>query len=248
MPRSQPSTGNPFGSRPNEPIRLGSLNDADALEAMTVGLANEGHEVPEESAIALAAASQGFPQHIHGYLAGALSAIAEHGHLQPGAALTSALQTGHKHRDAYYDMTADKMAPDRSVIYPVVALMQRRNTTALPRRDAAQAVTESGDDGDAVVRQAIEHGSHALGLGGLFHELIPRRVGEDHSRIAIRHVEPAVGVDDALGIAVVRSQIEMGVPHRIAGGLIGEHGTPAKDVKQPVRSHSGPFETNAMRT
>ena len=130
-----------------------------------MGLANEGHEVPDESALALAAASQGFPQHIHGYLAGALSAIAEHGHLQPGAALTSALQTGHKHRDAYYDMTADKMAPDRSVIYPVVSLMQRRNTTALPRRDAAQAVTESGDDGDAVVRQAIEHGVLQLDKG-----------------------------------------------------------------------------------
>ena len=162
---ANPGTTRDAISRPNEPIRLGSLNDADALEAVTVGLANEGHEVPEESALALAAASQGFPQHIHGYLAGALSAIAEHGHLQPGAALTSALQTGHKHRDAYYDMTADKMAPDRSVIYPVVALMQRRDTTALPRRDAAQAVTESGDDGDAVVRQAIEHGVLQLDKG-----------------------------------------------------------------------------------
>ncbi len=29
-------------------------------------------------------------------------------------------------------------------------------------------------------------GSHALGLGGLFHELASRCVGEDHSRIALR--------------------------------------------------------------
>ena len=62
-------------------------------------------------------------------------------------------------------MTADRMAPDRSVIYPVVALMQRRNTTVLTRKDAALAVAESGDDGDSVLRQAIEHGVLELNKG-----------------------------------------------------------------------------------
>ena len=42
---------------------------------------------------------------------GALSAVAEHRHLTDGPALQSALAAGHKHRDAYYDLTADKMAP-----------------------------------------------------------------------------------------------------------------------------------------
>ena len=161
---ANPGTNRDAISRPNEPIRLGCLDDADALEAVAVGLANQGHDVPDASARSLAAASQGFPQHIHGYLAGALSAIAEHGHLEAGAALTAALQSGHRHRDAYYDMTADKMAPDRSVIYPVVALMQQRNTV-LTRKDAARAVTESGDDGDSVLRQAIEHGVLELNKG-----------------------------------------------------------------------------------
>lgn len=152
-------------SRPNEPIRLGCLDDADALEAVAAGLANQGHKVPVEYARALADASQGFPQHIHAYMEGALLALVEHGHLDDDAALASALQAGHSHRDAYYDLTADKMAPDRSVIYPVVDLMERRNTTVLTRKDAALAVSESGDDGDAVVRQAIEHGVLELSKG-----------------------------------------------------------------------------------
>ena len=152
-------------SRPNEPIRLGCLADADAMEAVATGLSNQGHNVPLESARALADASQGFPQHIHGYMEGALLAIAARGHLDDDAALTSALQAGHKHRDAYYDLTADKMSPDRTVIYPVVDLMEQRKTTVLARKDAALAVTESGDDGDAVVRQAIEHGVLELNKG-----------------------------------------------------------------------------------
>ena len=152
-------------SRPNEPIRLGCLDDVEALEAVATGLENQGHKIPVESARALADASQGFPQHIHGYMEGALSALAEHGHLDDEAALASALQAGHQHRDAYYDLTADKMAPDRSVIFPVVDLMERRNTTLLTRKDAALAVSESGEDGDAVVRQAIEHGVLELSKG-----------------------------------------------------------------------------------
>ena len=152
-------------SRPNEPIRLGRLSDAEAVEAIARGLANQGHDVPQESAMALAAASQGFPQHVHGYLAGALSAIAEHGHLADDAALQSALVAGHEHRDAYYDLTADKMAPDRGVIHPVVQRMRDRNATVLTRKDAAAAVSESGLDGDAVVRQAIEHGVLELDRG-----------------------------------------------------------------------------------
>ena len=152
-------------SRPNEPMRLGRLSDAEAVEAVAQGLANQGHDVPDESAEALALASQGFPQHIHGYLAGALSAIAEHGHLMDGPALQSALAAGHKHRDAYYDLTADKMVPDRTVIHPVVKRMRDRNTTVLTRKDAATAVSQSGLDGDAVVQQAIAHGVLELDKG-----------------------------------------------------------------------------------
>lgn len=152
-------------SRPNEPMRLGCLSDAEAVEAVAQGLANQGHDVPADSAKALAEASQGFPQHVHGYLAGTLAAIGEHGHLNDDAALQAALAAGHKHRDAYYDLTADKMAPDRSVIHPVVRLMRDRSALVLTRKDAAAAVSAAGLDGDAVVQQAIEHGVLALERG-----------------------------------------------------------------------------------
>ena len=152
-------------SRPNEPLRIGCLSDAEAVEAVAQGLLKQGHDVPRESAEALASASQGFPQHVHGYLAGALSAIAEHGHLKGDPALSAALAAGHAHRDAYYDLTADKMAPDRSVIHPLVQLMRDRNTTVLTRKDAAASVSESGLDGDAVVAQAVQHGVLQLDKG-----------------------------------------------------------------------------------
>ena len=152
-------------SRPNEPMRLGRLSDDEAVEAVAEGLAKQGHDIPEESVEALACASQGFPQHVHGYLVGALSAIAEHGRLDQGAPLEFALAAGHRHREAYYDMTADKMDPDRSVIHPVVELMRHRKVTALTRKEAALVVSESGENGDAVVRQAIEHGVLELDKG-----------------------------------------------------------------------------------
>ena len=152
-------------SRPNEPIRLGCLSDAEAVEAVAQGLAKQGHDVPANNAEALAQASQGFPQHVHGYLAGALEAIAAHGNLRDAAALKMALAAGHRHRDAYYDLTADKMAPDRSVIHPVVQRMREQSTPVLARQEAAAAVSAAGLDGDAVVRQAIEHGVLALDRG-----------------------------------------------------------------------------------
>ena len=145
-------------SRPNEPIRLGCLSESEAVEAVGEGLAKQGHDVPAESVEVLASHTDGFPQHIHSYLAGATTAIAEHGHLEAGAALDLALAEGDTHRDAYYDLTADKMAPNRSVIHPVVHLMRRRQETAVTQKEAMLAVSESGEDGDAIVQMAIEHG------------------------------------------------------------------------------------------
>ena len=50
-----------------------------------------GREVPKASAQALATASIGFPQHIHGYLTGACDAISWRGCLAEGAPLSEAL-------------------------------------------------------------------------------------------------------------------------------------------------------------
>lgn len=145
-------------SRPNEPIRLRRMSDPEAAEAIGEGLAKHEHNVPDACVWALARHAQGFPQHVHGYLSAALTAIEKHGHLEQGDALSLALKTGHRHRDAYYDMTANKMRPVRSVIFPVVDLMRRRQTASVSWDDAAQAIASSGGDGADVMRRAIAHG------------------------------------------------------------------------------------------
>lgn len=61
-----------------------------------------GHPVGEEQAAALAKASMGFPQHIHGYLQGAVQAVEEHGDLSADAALRAALAFGDQQRTRYY--------------------------------------------------------------------------------------------------------------------------------------------------
>ena len=48
-------------SRPNEPICLAPLNGDETVEAVARGLEKQGHDVPVESAQALADAAQGFP-------------------------------------------------------------------------------------------------------------------------------------------------------------------------------------------
>ena len=66
-------------SRLAQIIHLRPLPDDDALDAIKGNMQALGHGIPEACAEALSKASQGFPQHIHGYLAAALQAIDEHG-------------------------------------------------------------------------------------------------------------------------------------------------------------------------
>ena len=89
-------------SRFAERLTLGPLDRGDALQAIVLGLDAMGHRLGKEQAAALAEASMGFPQHIHGYLRGALQAAAEHGHLGTDAALKSALAFGDQQRARYY--------------------------------------------------------------------------------------------------------------------------------------------------
>lgn len=89
-------------SRFAERLTLGPLDRGDALQAIVLGLDAMGHRLGEERAAALAEASMGFPQHIHGYLRGALQAAAKHGHLGNDAALKSALAFGDQQRARYY--------------------------------------------------------------------------------------------------------------------------------------------------
>ena len=70
-----------------EPIRLAPLSRPEALEAIDRNMRAMGHEITEESVVALAKASQGFPQHIHGYLKGAVEAISQYAALKRSARL-----------------------------------------------------------------------------------------------------------------------------------------------------------------
>lgn len=89
-------------SRFAERLTLGTLAPSDALQAIVLGLEAMGHQVREEQAAALAKASMGFPQHIHGYLRGAVQAAEAHGGLSADAALRAALALGDQQRIRYY--------------------------------------------------------------------------------------------------------------------------------------------------
>ena len=84
-------------------LLLGPLSRAETMEAITEGLASLGHEIDEAPASALASASMGFPQHIHGYVEGALESISKHGNLASDIALQDALAPGGTARTSYYE-------------------------------------------------------------------------------------------------------------------------------------------------
>ena len=65
-----PPDGSAGISRIAEPITLAPLSADDAVKAIAGNMLAMGYDIPEATVAALAEASQGFPQHIHGYLAG----------------------------------------------------------------------------------------------------------------------------------------------------------------------------------
>ena len=84
---ANPRDGSAGISRVAQTIHLRSLSAAEAWEAIDGNMRALGHRLPKPCVTALAEASCGFPQHIHGYLDGALKAIAKHGELVVGAPL-----------------------------------------------------------------------------------------------------------------------------------------------------------------
>ena len=78
-----PSDGSAGISRIAEPMALAPLSAKEALEAVRGNMVAMGYEIAEAGVAALAEASQGFPQHLHGYLRGAVEAIDEHAALNP---------------------------------------------------------------------------------------------------------------------------------------------------------------------
>ena len=162
---ANPGSGVSGISREAQTITLGSLPMNDAIEAIALGMDKLGQPIPDECAEALAKASHGFPQHIHGYIKGALDAVAEFGQLALGQSLAMAMRTGNQARVRYYNSRLRKL-PDRDAVLPVVLAMPRREPCSLRRRQAVDAVNNSHYDGEATIAAAIEHGVLTVGDDG----------------------------------------------------------------------------------
>ena len=104
-------------------LRLGSLDSEDAQEAIVRGLANLGVECPEDVGEKLAAASMGFPQHVHGYIAGAMAASAETDDASSGAFLETALARGDAIRSQYYETRLSALRAPRGIVYYLAGAM-----------------------------------------------------------------------------------------------------------------------------
>ena len=161
-----PADGSAGISRVVSPVELQSLSEEEALEAIEGSMAALGHGIPKACAVALARASQGFPQHIHGYLNGALEAIATHGALATGPSLDDALQAGDRARAGYYDARLF-MLPNQNAMFPVVRAMREQNRDRLWQEEAVAAVDAASFDGERTVREAVKHGVLSLAGGGV---------------------------------------------------------------------------------
>ena len=161
-----PPDGSAGISRIAEPITLAPLSEDDALKAIAGNMLAMGYDIPEATVIALAEASQGFPQHVHGYLRGAVDAIDKHGALERGPALDAALQAGHQARTDYYDARLGMLA-DQDAMLPVIETMLATGRESLRRSEAIAAVNAAAFDGETTVRNAIAHGVLTLARGGL---------------------------------------------------------------------------------
>ena len=157
---ANPADGSTGISRLGMKLRLGSLSGSEALEAVALGMDALDHPIERRFAVALAEASYGFPQHVHGYLEGACEAIEKHGALDSDAALAAALETGHKKRVDYYNGRLGTLAPrNRAAMFQVAATMRDAGTEALTWLDAAAAARRTPMvDGDAAIDDAIRHG------------------------------------------------------------------------------------------
>ena len=163
---ANPSDGSAGISRVAQPIRLGSLPEPEALEAIEQNMLVLGHAIPEPCVAALANASHGFPQHIHSYLAGAVAAIAKHGSLAVGPSLDDALKAGDRARADYYD-TRLSMLPNQNAMLPVVDAMLEQRRRSLWQEEAVRAIDDASFDGEGTVREAIKHGVLTLEKGSV---------------------------------------------------------------------------------
>ena len=197
-----PTDGAAGISRVAAPITLQALPEGETIEAIERNMLAMGHEIPKACVVALANASQGFPQHIHGYLNGAIEAIEKYGNLAVGRSLDHALKAGDAARNDYYDARLS-MLPDQDAMLPVIETMVGSGRPWLRRSEAVRAVNEGSSaaagaslDGENIVRQAIAHGVLTLEKGGVsfgipsFHSHMGQLL-EEHRQRQTRMANPA---------------------------------------------------------
>ena len=142
-------------SRFGERLTLGPLDQTDALAAIVLGLDALQLDIDENHAKRLAAASMGFPQHIHCYLRGAVEAATQHGDLNTDTALSAALAYGHAQRVRYYNERLDSM--ERPALMLTLAKhMHDRGEKVLFWDDATTAL--AAPDANDVLRDAVAKG------------------------------------------------------------------------------------------
>lgn len=161
-----PADGSAGISRVAAPISLQPLSHEEALEAIERNMAAMGHVISKACVVALARASQGFGQHIHGYLQAAIEAIARHGSLEAAGALDGALLAGDQARADYYNARLS-MLSDLDAMLAVIEAMVETGREALRRSEAVAAVNKAGLDGEKAVWEAIKHGVLTLQKGAV---------------------------------------------------------------------------------
>lgn len=103
-------------------LRLGQLSPDEAREAIVRGLANLRVKCADDVGEKLAAASMGFPQHIHGYIAGAVAAGGASGTMSNGF-LDGALAHGNEMRNQYYESRLSAMRAPKGIAYFLAGAM-----------------------------------------------------------------------------------------------------------------------------
>ena len=157
---AHPADGSPGISRTSPPIVLGSLSANEAREAIRENIAAIAGEVLSDSCVAkLAAASHGFPQHVHAYVAGAVEVVRKLGHCGEGPPLDEALRKGDARRSNYYlDRIASMGMNDPiGAMAHIVTALSKRGADAMLIDDAIAAFMARSTT-DAQWSKRLSHG------------------------------------------------------------------------------------------
>ena len=158
---AEPAEGGSGISRTSPPIVLGALAAAEAQEAIRENVAAiAGAVLADECVARLAAASHGFPQHVHAYVAGAVGVVRKVGACGEGPPLEDALRRGDARRESYYlDRLASMGMHDPiGAMAPVLAALATHGADAMLVDDAIATFEGSKHEGDAVIETAIARG------------------------------------------------------------------------------------------